>query len=157
MSIPKYFVEQVKDAVRLSELVGRFVSLKRNGKEYGGLCPFHSEKSPSFTVSDEKGFYHCFGCQAHGDALGFMIQHERMSYVEAVKYLADMVGMSVPEETDEARRDEDRRQKMLAALEAAAVFFETALKSNLGMQAREYIAERGLRPDTVSRFRTLQA
>jgi DNA primase len=153
MSIPKYFVEQVKDAIRLSELIGRYVVLRRNGKEFGGLCPFHSEKSPSFTVSDEKGFYHCFGCQAHGDAVSFMMQHERMNYVEAVKYLAGTVGMDVPEETDEAKRDEERRVRSLNALEAAAVFYQAELRGNSGMQAREYVSGRGLRADIVTSFR----
>lgn len=153
MAIPKYFVQQVKDAIRLSELVGRFVTLKRNGKEFGGLCPFHQEKSPSFTVSDEKGFYHCFGCQAHGDAVGFMIQHERMNYVEAVKYLAGMVGLDVPEETEEAREADETRGKLLLALEAACVFYESALNGNLSFDARAYIKQRDVRADIVSKFR----
>ncbi|MCA3229218.1 MAG: DNA primase, partial [Burkholderiales bacterium] len=96
--IPQGFIQDLLARVDIVEVVGRYVQLKRGGQNFLGLCPFHGEKSPSFTVSPAKQFFHCFGCGAHGSAIGFLMDHRGLSYVDAIKELAQQVGMTVPEE-----------------------------------------------------------
>ena len=96
MKYPQSFIEEIRTRVRVSEVVGRAIPLKRAGREFHALCPFHKEKSPSFTVNDEKGFFHCFGCGAHGDVIGFTMDYEHVGYREAVEKLAGVAGLSVP-------------------------------------------------------------
>src|SRR5262249_58253929 len=97
MACPPGFLDELRARLSLSDIVGRKVSLKRrSGAEYAGLCPFHNEKTPSFTVNDKKGFYHCFGCGAHGDAVGFVMKTEGLSFPEAVEKLAREVGLQIP-------------------------------------------------------------
>ena len=97
MAFPASFLDEVRSRIRLSELVGRKVKLVRKGKEHLGLCPFHSEKTPSFTVNDDKAFYHCFGCGAHGSAFDFLIETEGLNFPEAVERAAGMAGVEVPQ------------------------------------------------------------
>src|SRR6187431_1307105 len=97
MAIPQTFIQELVARADVVELVGRYVQLKKGGANYMGLCPFHSEKSPSFTVSPAKQFYHCFGCGKHGNAIGFLMAYGGMGYVDAVKDLASMAGMQLPE------------------------------------------------------------
>lgn len=99
MKFPQSFIEEIRTRVRVSEVVGKAVSLRRAGREFHALCPFHKEKSPSFTVNDEKGFFHCFGCGAHGDVIGFTMDYEHLGYREAVERLAGISGLSVPKLT----------------------------------------------------------
>jgi DNA primase len=96
--IPQAFIQELLSRVDVVDVVGRSVALKKAGANYQGLCPFHNEKSPSFSVSPTKQFYHCFGCGAHGSALGFLMEHQGLSYVDAIKDLAASVGLTVPEE-----------------------------------------------------------
>lgn len=152
MAIPKHIVEDVKHATRMSELLGKFLSLKRAGKEFHALCPFHQEKTPSFTVNDEKGFYHCFGCGAHGDGIGFLMQHEHMAYVEAVRHLADLAGIFIPEESPENIAQQAHVDSLYEVMERAASWFSQRLQSEDGWQAREYIQRRGLSQDITDRF-----
>ena len=93
MNFPPRFLDELRDRVVLSEIVGQKVRLAKKGREFSGLCPFHREKTPSFTLNDDKGFYHCFGCGAHGDALSFLMEHDKMPFTEAVEYLAARVGL----------------------------------------------------------------
>jgi DNA primase len=102
MHFPPDFIERLKNHLPLSEVIGRRVAIKRDGKEFTGLCPFHKEKVPSFTVSDEKGFFHCFGCGVHGDAIGFIKEFERVDYREAVHRLAGEAGLELPKMAREA-------------------------------------------------------
>ena len=99
MKYPQSFIEEIRNRVRVSEVVGRAIPLRRAGREFHALCPFHKEKSPSFTVNDEKGFFHCFGCGAHGDVIGFTMDYEHLGYREAVEKLAGVAGLSIPRET----------------------------------------------------------
>ena len=98
--IPQSFIQDLLTRVDIVDVVGRYVQLKKGGANYGGLCPFHNEKSPSFTVSPTKQFYHCFGCGAHGTAIGFLMEYAGVGFVDAVKDLAQNVGMTVPEQED---------------------------------------------------------
>ena len=96
MAFPPRFLDDLRLKVSLASVIGKKVKLTKRGNEYIGLCPFHKEKTPSFTLNEEKGFYHCFGCGAHGDAISFLINCERLSFMEAVEHLAQMAGMEVP-------------------------------------------------------------
>ena len=97
--IPESFKQDLLNRIDIVEVVGRYVQLKKGGANFMGLCPFHNEKTPSFTVSPAKQFYHCFGCQKHGNAIGFLMEYGGMGYVDAIKDLAAQVGMQVPELT----------------------------------------------------------
>src|SRR6187551_2034789 len=107
MAIPQSFIQELLSRADVVEIVGRYVQLKKTGANYSGLCPFHAEKSPSFTVSPAKQFYHCFGCGANGDAIRFLTEQHGMTFVDAVKDLAQQVGLTMPEDTASA---EDREQ-----------------------------------------------
>ena len=102
--IPQHFIDELVSRTDIVEVIGSRVQLKRAGREYKACCPFHDEKTPSFTVSADKQFYHCFGCGAHGTVLGFLMEHGGLGFVEAVKDLAQSVGMKVPEVRTESER-----------------------------------------------------
>ena len=104
MAFPPQFLDELRTRVPLVSVVGRRVKLIRKGREHQGLCPFHNEKTPSFTVNEDKGFYHCFGCGAHGDAIGFEMQSGHLSFTEAVERLAAEAGLDVPKATPEDRQ-----------------------------------------------------
>lgn len=127
--IPQSFIDDLLARINVLDIVESRVKLKRTGKNYSGLCPFHKEKSPSFTVNNEKQFYYCFGCGAGGNALGFIMEHDRLSFPEAVEELAKLAGVEVPR--DESRVDhqrELRRKDIFALLEEAADFYQEQLK-----------------------------
>ena len=153
MAYPPEFIEELRHRVGIAEVVGRRVALKKRGREYTGLCPFHNEKTPSFTVSDDKGFFHCFGCGAHGSAIDFVMRTEGLSFPETVERLAGQAGMEVPRVSAAERARDDRRSELLAVVEAAAGWFESQLAAGIGAEARAYVDQRGLRPDTVAGFR----
>ncbi len=153
MSFPPGFLDEIRARVPLAGIVGRRVKLARRGREHTGLCPFHNEKTPSFTLNEDKGFYHCFGCGAHGDVIGFIMQTEGLSFPEAVERLAGEAGLEVPRPTPEARAAAARQATLLEALEAAASWFEEQLSGAAGARARAYLESRGLDPDSISAFR----
>jgi DNA primase len=153
MSFPPGFLDEIRARVPLAGIVGRKVKLARRGHEYTGLCPFHNEKTPSFTLNEDKGFYHCFGCGAHGDVIGFVMQTEGLSFPEAVERLAGEAGLEVPRPTPEARAAAERQATLLEALEAAASWFEQQLTAAAGAAARSYLEGRGLAAETISAFR----
>src|SRR5471030_2648144 len=97
MAFPPGFLDELRSRVSLADLVGKRVKLARKGREYGGLCPFHNEKTPSFYVVEDKQFFHCFGCGAHGDAIGFLMEYSGLGYIDALKDLASSVGMVLPD------------------------------------------------------------
>ena len=115
MAIPQTFIQELLARADLVDIVGRYVQLKKGGANFMGLCPFHGEKSPSFSVSPGKQFYHCFGCGKNGNAIGFLMEHAGMSFVEAVSDLAQQYGMQVPEDDgspqDRARAAEQRQRQ----------------------------------------------
>ncbi len=154
MKYPQSFIEEIRNRVRVSEVVGRAIPLRRAGREFSALCPFHKEKSPSFTVNDEKGFFHCFGCGAHGDVIGFTMDYEHLGYREAVQKLAGVAGLSVPRETIAEVEREQKAQSLQQVMEFAASWFETQLdQTGEGEIARDYLKQRGLTPQTQSTFR----
>ena len=150
--IPPSFIQDLLGRVDIVEVVDRYVKLKRSGANYSACCPFHTEKSPSFTVSPTKQFYHCFGCGAHGTAIGFLMEYSGMGFVDAVKDLAQGVGMQVPEEPRsefEQRRAEDGPD-LYGALLKAAQFYRNQLKD--APQAIEYLKRRGLSGEIAKKF-----
>ncbi|MGD9537234.1 MAG: DNA primase [Alphaproteobacteria bacterium] len=147
------FLDEIRARASLEAVVGRRVRLIRRGKEQLGLCPFHQEKTPSFTVSDQKGFFHCFGCGAHGDVVGFVMRAEGLSFPEAVERLAHEVGLEIPKETPAERARHEQAATLGAVLEAAAAWFEQNLKAETGRAARDYLAGRRLTAETIARFR----
>jgi DNA primase len=153
MSLPREFLDELRARVSIVDVVARKVRLIRKGHEYSGLCPFHNEKTPSFTVSAEKGFYHCFGCGAHGDAISFAMRAEGLSFMEAVERLAAQAGMQVPQATPEEAAQSRRAASVLEALEAACKFYEQRLRLPEGRQALAYARGRALSEETIARFR----
>jgi DNA primase len=153
MAFPPGFLDELRSRISLGELVGRRVRLVRRGREYGGLCPFHNEKTPSFYVVEDKGFFHCFGCGAHGDAIGFVMRADNVDFIEAVERLAGEAGIAVPQQTPQERERAQRQKTLLEALAAAADFYERQLWAPGGARARDYLARRGLDDETIRRFR----
>src|SRR5712671_6185963 len=152
MAFPPGFLDELRARVPLGSLVGRRVKLIRRGRELGGLCPFHHEKTPSFYVVEDKGFFHCFGCGAHGDAIGYLMRAENLDFIEAIERLAAEAGLAVPQQTPQDRERAQRQKTLLEALAAAAKFYEARLWSPAGTRAREYLAARGLDEETIRRF-----
>jgi DNA primase len=147
------FLDELRNRVSLAEVVGKRVALKKRGRNFLGLCPFHREKTPSFNVHDDKGFYHCFGCQTHGDVIDFVMRTENVTFPEAVEKIAGLAGMKLPAPSPrEAERDRETRS-LNQVLEAAAHWFAEQLKSPAGSAARKYLEDRGLTEAQISRFR----
>ena len=156
--IPDSFKQDLLNRVDIVEVVSRYVRLKKGGANFQGLCPFHNEKSPSFTVSPTKQFYHCFGCGAHGNAIGFLMSYGGLGYVDSVKDLASSVGMQVPEAQarsgEEAQREVARKEQeigLAAVMETAMEFFRAELKKT--PRAIAYLKQRGLTGEIAARFR----
>jgi len=149
--IPQSFIQDLLGRVDIVEVVDRHVKLKRAGANYVACCPFHSEKTPSFTVSPTKQFYHCFGCGAHGTAVGFLMEHGGLGFVEAVKELAQSLGMNVPEvRTEAAQRRAEHGVTLYEVLLQAAQHYRARLKD--APQAIAYLKQRGLSGDIAKRF-----
>ena len=148
--IPQEFILELMSRVDIVDLVGRHVTLKKGGQNYLGLCPFHSEKSPSFTVSPSKQFFHCFGCGAHGSAVGFLMDHRGLTYVEAIEELAQSVGMNVPQDTRRASQEAQQLRGLTDLLRMAADHYQSELKS--APAAIDYLKGRGLTGKTAKRF-----
>ncbi len=146
--IPQAFIQDLLARVDIVDVVGRSVKLRKSGANFVGLCPFHGEKTPSFSVSPQKQFYHCFGCGAHGTAIGFLMEHGGLGYVDAIEELARSVGVEVPREG--AADAERRSPALLALLEQAAHYYRKRLKD--APQAIEYLVGRGLQGTTAARF-----
>lgn len=147
------FLDELRNRVTLSEVVGRRVKLTRAGREFKACCPFHKEKSPSFTVNDAKGFYHCFGCGAHGDVIGFTMRQENRSFPEAVEILAGMAGMQVPKSSPEEARRYEQEKNLYTLIEEAAKWFEEQLHIPSGRAGLDYAKKRNLSENTIARFR----
>ncbi len=153
MTISPEFLDELRERVTLAELIGAKVKLRRQGREHIGLCPFHNEKTPSFTVADDKHFYHCFGCGAHGDAIRFIVETEGLNFREAVEKLAARAGLTVPRETPEERERVEKRASLLDIVERVAGWFESQLASEAGAGARKYLDGRGVGGEMRDQFR----
>ena len=153
MLFPKDFPDKLRSSILTSEVVGKKVKLKARGPEFQGLCPFHNEKSPSFTVNDLKGFYHCFGCAAHGDIISFVMQSEGLEYKDAVTKLAEDFGIAIPQVAREDFAKENRMERDYLILEKACQFFEKNLYADTGFEARNYLKKRNLNAAIAKKFR----
>ena len=147
--IPDAFIDELLARTDIVEVVGGRVPLKRQGKEYAARCPFHDERSASFTVSPTKQFYHCFGCGAHGTAISFLMNYDRLEFLDAVDELAKRVGMEVPRETQQRNANPDTRD-LYGAMEAANAFFRGQLARS--DKARAYVDKRGIAQEIVERY-----
>src|SRR6476659_3117877 len=147
---PQQFIDDLKQQADIVVGIQDYVSLKKTGANYKGLCPFHGEKTPSFQVNRDKGFFHCFGCNVGGDVLKFLELHEKIGFAEAVKLLAQRFGVPLPEmeESDEQRANAAERETLLKIHEAAAAWFRAQLESPAGARIRNVIAVRGVTPET---------
>ena len=147
--IPKHFIEDLITRVDLVELIGSRVPLKKAGKEYKGCCPFHGEKTPSFTVVPDKNFFHCFGCGEHGNALGFLMKHDNLGFVDAIEDLAERVGVEVPREQTPGQRPPPA-DALFATLENAASFYRSELMNTA--RGKDYFKSRSLTGETAAAF-----
>jgi DNA primase len=147
------FLDEIKSRLRLSDVIGRTVKLRRQGREYVGLSPFAKERTPSFFVNDDKGFFHDFSSGKHGDLIGFLQETERLTFVEAVERLAGMAGVPLPAPDPESAARDRRREGLGDWLETAATWFEGELRRPAGQAARDYLIRRGLAESEWSRFR----
>ncbi len=153
MGIPDEEVAQVRAATDIVALISEHAALKKVGRRWSGLCPFHTEKTPSFSVNAEEGFYYCFGCQASGDAISFVRAMDHLDFVDAVRFLADRAGLTLHEDS-EAGRDHKRRSELLDALERAVTWYhERLLAAPDAGPARDYLRSRGYDGDVVRQFR----
>ena len=153
MAVPPEFIEDLRQRVPLSDVVGRRVKLIRKGRRHSGLCPFHAEKTPSFSVVDDDGFYHCFGCGVHGDAISFLREMDGLEFMEAVERLAEMAGLAVPRTVPQDPAASRQRKAALDILEETTLFFEAALRRDDGRDATRYLKQRGLDSAIVKTYR----
>ncbi len=153
MRFTPQFLDELRARLPVSDVVGKRVKLKKAGKEYKGLSPFQQEKSPSFTVNDQKGFYHDFSSGKHGNIFDFVMETEGVSFPEAVERLAGMAGMALPAANPDAARHEQRRKTLHDVMDLAAKYFSDTLASRNGAKARGYLADRALMPSTQLQFR----
>lgn len=152
MALSPQWLDALRARITLSAVIGRSVRLQKAGREFRACCPFHDEKSPSFYVNDAKGFYHCFGCQAHGDAIRWLTDHQGLAFMDAVKELAAEAGLEVPAPDPRAARQAEQRAGLSDVTEAAQNWFEDNLRSADGAEARGYLARRGISDATARAF-----
>ncbi len=153
MRFPPSFLDDIRARLPVSEVVGRRVRLKKQGREWRGLSPFNAEKTPSFYVNDQKGFYHCFSSGKHGDIFRFLMETEGVTFPEAVERLAGEAGLAMPEVSPEAAVREAKKRSLFDVMELAAAFFEEQLQTRPGIKARAYLAQRGLEAKAQAVFR----
>jgi len=143
MAVPPEFINDLRQRVAISDVVGRRIKLVKKGRRFVGLCPFHSEKTPSFSVVDDEGFYHCFGCGAHGDVISFLREIDGLNFLEAIERIAEIAGLSVPKTDVVDPKILEKRQAAFDILEIVAQSFETELEDDSGLAAKKYLVQRG--------------
>src|SRR5262245_11730792 len=153
MRFPPNLLDEIRARLPVSQVVARRVQLKRAGREYKGLSPFKSEKTPSFTVNDQKGFYHCFASGEHGDVFTFLMKTEGVSFPVAVERLAQEAGVPMPKVGPRDAEADDQKARLYQLLAASVAFFERQLASPQGQTARQYLAKRGLTAQAIARFK----
>ncbi len=147
------FCDELREKVSIVDVVGAKVKLVRKGREYQACCPFHNEKTPSFTVNESKGFYHCFGCGAHGDIIKFEMEANNLSFMEAVEKLAAKAGLQVPRDSYVKPEEVEKRNSLYDIMELACKFFEKSLRMPDGQRALDYLSHRGFGDDIIQKFR----
>jgi len=152
VTLSPQWLDELRARTTLSAIIAPSVKLIKAGREYKACCPFHDEKTPSFTINDEKGFYHCFGCGAHGDAIRFLTDHRGLPFMDAVKELAGKAGMDVPAPDPRERERQERSTGLHDVMAAAQKWFAEQLAGIEGGEARAYLAKRGIDTKAVERF-----
>lgn len=152
MALTQQWLDELRARITLSALIGRTVKVTKAGREFKACCPFHNEKSPSFTINDEKGFYHCFGCSAHGDAIRWMTDQRGLSFMDAIKELAAEAGMVVPAPDPKAAQRAEKANSLYDVMAAAQDWFVTQLLGVEGSAARRYLKQRGFTEQTIRDF-----
>ena len=154
MYYPDEIIEEVRNKNDIVDVIGSYVKIQKKGSSYFGLCPFHNEKSPSFSVSGHKQIYYCFGCGAGGNVIRFIMNYENYTFQEAVKYLAERAGVALPEVefSEEARQKQSKRDKLLEINKEAARYFYYQLRTDRGKQGRDYFTKRELSEETMKKF-----
>ncbi len=152
MTLSPQWLDELRARTLLSAVIAPSVKLLRAGREWKACCPFHNEKTPSFTVNDDKGFYHCFGCGAHGDAIRFLTEQRGLPFMDAVKELAAKAGMDVPAPDPRAKERADRAASLTDVMGAVQKWYAEQLQGIGGAQARDYLTKRGIGSDTIARF-----
>jgi DNA primase len=153
MSLGPHFFDELRSRVTLSEVIGRKVKVTRAGREFKACCPFHHEKTPSFTINDDKQFYHCFGCGAHGDVIKFVMEHDNLEFMDAVEMLAAEAGMQVPKQTSQERAKVKEEKDLYGLLEDAACYFERCLYEPRNADVFNYLLDRGISRKIIKDFR----
>jgi DNA primase len=153
MGFPPQFLDELRARLPVSDVVGRRVKLRRAGREWKGLSPFNKERTPSFTVNDQKGFFHDFSSGKHGDIFAFVMETEGVTFPEAVERLAALAGLAVPQVSQASAAQDAHRRSLQDVVELAAKFFEATLAARAGAKARGYLADRGIEPSTQLKFR----
>lgn len=149
-SIPQEFIDRVRSSTDIVGVVSQYVPLKPSGASFKGLCPFHSEKTPSFHVNPERQIFHCFGCNQGGDAFKFLMLYEKLSFVEAVTQLASRAGLSVPRGSGSVRKEDEERSLLVRLHDEAAKYFRSQLEATEGKKAMSYLLKRGLTQETIA-------
>ena len=151
--IPQSFIDELLDRTDIVELINTRVSLKKTGKNYSACCPFHEEKSPSFTVTQEKQFYHCFGCGASGNAIGFLMEYERLDFVESIEYLAKQAGLEIPQTSQNSNNNSKKHRNLYSILIESDKFYRTQLRTHPdASKAINYLKERGFSGKIAAKF-----
>jgi len=150
--IPRSFIDEVLNRVDIVSVISQSVTLKKAGSNLQGLCPFHQEKSPSFTVSETKQFYHCFGCGAHGTAISFLMEYAGLTFVDAIEELAKSVGLTVPQQLGDTAKASDQQQSiaLIQVMEKIMTWYQEQLKKN--QRPVQYLKNRGLSGEVAKRF-----
>ncbi len=153
MRIPDEKIDEVRSASDIVDVISAYVTLKKRGKNYTGLCPFHQEKTPSFSVSPEKQMYYCFGCGQGGNVITFLMQHDKLTFLEAIRVLAERAGIALPDESSSAQNQNDENEVLLAVVRTAALFYyDLLVNSTEGAIGRDYFRKRGFTDETIKRF-----
>ena len=152
--IPEDRIEEIRNRINIVDLVSEYVTLKKAGRNYIGSCPFHKEKTPSFTVNAEKQIYHCFGCGEGGNAFSFLMKIGNMTFPEAVRHMAGKLGITLPsrEFTPEEKNRQDQRETLLRVNHLAAAYYARSLRSPAGARGKAYLEKRGIKPETIETF-----
>ncbi|MBK6895202.1 MAG: DNA primase [Alphaproteobacteria bacterium] len=153
MTLPPRFLDELRSRLTLSDIIGRKVRVVRAGREFKACCPFHREKTPSFTISDDKHFFHCFGCGAHGDSIGFLMRHDNLSFMDAVETLAAEAGMQVPQQNPRDIEQSRRQKDLFTLMEETTCYFQECLRETRNKQALGYLLGRGLNAETIEAYR----
>jgi len=153
MSIPPRFLDDIRNRLTLSEIIGRRISVKRAGRESKACCPFHKEKSPSFTINDDKQFYHCFGCGAHGDVIGFVMQHDNLSFMDAVETLAADAGLQMPKPDPMAAKKAEKQRGLHELMDEATSWMQEQAANAQNNDVLEYLEQRGMDEAVRNGFR----